>query len=81
MVAHERDQFVVGDLHHQLVGRHGVDDVHANSLFLHAISEFLGDGIAHIGVNERLAAYLLGCLRNVDFSDSALTFQDFERAF
>ena len=75
--AHEFGQLVVDDLDHQLAGVNGVDHVLAHSFGLDVIDEFLGDGVADIGVNQRSAHFFQGgCY--IDFGDAALSFQDLE---
>ena len=60
LAAHELGQLVVDDLDHQLAGVDGIDHVLAQSLGLDVIDEFLGDGVADIGVNQRAAHFFQG---------------------
>ena len=53
------------NLHHQLAGLDALDNIAAHGLGLHLVGELLGDGIAHIGVQQGLA-HLLDGLRHID---------------
>ena len=48
LAAHESRQFVMRDLHHQLPGTNGIDDVLTQCFFLHLIGKLLGSLIVHI---------------------------------
>ena len=77
---HQFCQFIVNDLHHQLLGLHGGEHVLSQSLLLHGVGEGLGHLVVHVGIQQG-ATHVLEGLGNIDFGNLALTLQYFPRAF
>ena len=78
--AHERGKLVVHNLHEQLPGLHGGEDVLSQSFLLHLVGEGLCHFVVHVGVDECAADVLHG-LRYVDLRDASFAFQYLKRPF
>ena len=60
LAAHESCQLVMYNLDHHLAGVDGVDHVLAHGFGLDVIDKLLGNGIAHVGIDESAAHLLEG---------------------
>ena len=77
---HERDEFVVDELYHQLVGLQFALHLGTESLLLYLVGKFLYYIVVDVGV-EQCPAHLLQRLHDVDFGEFALAFYHLERLF
>ena len=72
IAAHQRREFVMNDLDHQLLWLEGIDHVLSQRFLLHCVGECLGHLVVDIGVKQR-AAHILEGFGNVYFRDAAFT--------
>ena len=80
MPAHECGKFVVHNLHQQLRGFDGGEDVLSQRFLLDGVGEAFCHLVVDVGVEEGTADILQGFC-HVDFGDAAFTFENLERAF
>ena len=78
--AHESRQLVMCDLHHQLSGTNRGDHVLTQGFLFHLVGKLFSGFVVHIRFQQCLTD-VLDRLRNIDFSNTAFTFQDLERPF
>ena len=78
--SHQRGEFVVNYLHHQLTRLNGREHVHSKRLLLHRVGELLRHFIVNVGIEQRTAHVLQG-FRNVYLGDFAFTFKYLKRPF
>ena len=76
--SHQFGQLVMHNLDHQLARLHRSQHVLPDSFLLHSVGERLGYFVVHVGI-EQSATHVFQRFRYVDFGDSPLTFQQFER--
>ena len=80
LTAHQRCQFVMRDLDHQLPRTDGIDDVLSDCFFLHAVGKLLCGLVVHIRLQQCFADVFDG-FRNIDLGDTSLTFEDLKTPF
>ena len=60
LTAHELCQLVVDELHHELTGLDGIENVHAHGLLLHLLGERTGHVVVYVGIQQGAANVLQG---------------------
>ena len=75
---HQRGQFVVHNLDHELRRLHGGEHVLSECFLLDGVGETLGHFVVDVSVKEGTPHVFEG-FGHVDFGDAAFTFEDFER--
>ena len=65
----------MGDLHHQLSGANGGNDVLTECFLLHLVGELLRGLVVYIGLQQGFTDVLYG-LRDIDLGDTSFTFEN-----